>query len=315
MTVQLMPHYRNAHFGTTANRTESAAIARPVSFLGKSDPPEKQADRKLQQANDLLGWLVNQAYLPNKPLSEVEFTVLDLETTGLDRSDRGTEIIELTGIKYRNGVEIGKFSTLVRPEGDIPENIQELTGITPEMAAQGLNQKQALKAFAEFVGSYPILVAHNASYDIPFLRSKLHQNGLEQWKERFDLNRTLCTQTLARVALPKLDGYPERGKGTYTGSTVAQHLGITNPGAHRAENDVKTTALTLYALIKRLQEGANVTGNPMRTLRDLFSLQGPVVPIYAKPLPQTGTEGMIDVVMGKLTEAKTLLDKLKPKTE
>lgn len=59
------------------------------------------------------------------------YTVLDIETTGLD--PRYCEIIEISAMKYSSGQNIGTFSTLVKPSEPIDEYITSLTGITNDM--------------------------------------------------------------------------------------------------------------------------------------------------------------------------------------
>ena len=113
--------------------------------------------------------------------------------------------------------------------------------------------------------------------------------------------------TLARTAMPQLFDYPEKGKGLYQAETLAKYFGLENPSAHRAEDDTRTTALTLYKLIEALQQHKDKTGNPMETLRDLFAYQGPAVSMSAKPIPVPSLEPF-DLV----TKAREVLGGIKP---
>ena len=280
-TLRASTDRKPVYFGEEAAEI-SAAVTPPESR--KTDPANAMA-QQVRRAYDLLGWWLDKQFLPGTPLNQTEFTVLDIETQGFGRSKKDVGIIEVAALKYRDGMEVARFSTLVKPQGAIPEEIQKLTGITQAMADNGIDPKQALEALAQFVGPYATLVAHNAVFDLPFIRSKLHQNGLDEWMSRFDLKRAICPQTLARVALPALFDYPVSGKGLYKAETLASYFGLTNPSAHRAEDDTRTTALTLYKLIDALQSNKDKTGHAMDTLRDLFAYQGPAVTIGAKPIP------------------------------
>ena len=61
-------------------------------------------------------------------LRDVSYCVLDVETTGLD--SRRDQIIEIAGVQYSEGAKIETFSSLVKPNGPIPEQITYLTGIS-----------------------------------------------------------------------------------------------------------------------------------------------------------------------------------------
>jgi len=102
------------------------------------------------------------------PLAEVTFVVVDLETTGGSPADCG--ITEVGAVKVRGGEVLGEFHTLVDPGSAIPPFIQVLTGITDAMVAGSPRIAAVLPGFLEFArGS--VLVAHNAPFDVGFLRA------------------------------------------------------------------------------------------------------------------------------------------------
>ncbi|MGH9000488.1 MAG: exonuclease domain-containing protein [Acidimicrobiia bacterium] len=108
------------------------------------------------------------------PLSEVTFAVVDLETTGTSpASDR---IIEVGAARFRGGVCIGTFSTLVNPARPVPPPVVALTGITPAMVAPAPGIGAVLGPLVDFVGD-AVLVGHNLRFDTAFLDAALAANG------------------------------------------------------------------------------------------------------------------------------------------
>lgn len=106
---------------------------------------------------------------------EGSFTVFDLETTGFSRYLE--EIIEIGAIRYENGKKVGEFSQFVNPRRPIPPHITELTSITDMMVQDADPIEVVLPAFLEFAKD-SILVAHNAAFDVGFVREKARKLGL-----------------------------------------------------------------------------------------------------------------------------------------
>lgn len=104
-----------------------------------------------------------------------EFIIFDIETTGLSPATCG--ITEIGAVKYRAGEVVDEFDTFVDPAMPIPANITELTGITDEMVKGAPSEAEAVKQLLEFAGG-SILVAHNASFDISFIRKVAQQNAI-----------------------------------------------------------------------------------------------------------------------------------------
>ena len=103
-----------------------------------------------------------------RPLREMTFCVVDLETTG-GSAAAGSMITEIGAVKVRGGEVLGEFQTLVNPHTAIPPFIAVLTGITNSMVADAPTIESALPAFLEFASGC-VLVAHNAPFDVGFLR-------------------------------------------------------------------------------------------------------------------------------------------------
>ena len=126
---------------------------------------------------------------------EDSFVVVDLETTGF--SSTNDKIIEIGAVKVKNGVVIEQFSQFVNPKITIPYKITELTGITDDMVkdAEGINI--VINKFKDFV-SDAILVAHNASFDVSFIKKSYNDMG-------YALNNAvLDTIPLAKFLFPEL---------------------------------------------------------------------------------------------------------------
>ena len=102
------------------------------------------------------------------PLPDVTFVVVDLETTGGVRPT--SAITEIGAVKVRGGEVLGEFQTLVDPGEPIPPFIAVLTGITDTMVARR-PASAVLPAFLEFARG-AVLVAHNAPFDIGFLKPR-----------------------------------------------------------------------------------------------------------------------------------------------
>src|ERR1700726_2938153 len=107
-------------------------------------------------------------------LRETTFVVVDLETTGgrMTAVDGkvADAITEIGAVKVRGGVVLGEFATLIDPQRSIPPQIVQLTGITTAMVCDAPTIAAVLPMFLEFAGA-SVLVAHNAGFDVGFLRA------------------------------------------------------------------------------------------------------------------------------------------------
>src|SRR5829696_9214929 len=109
--------------------------------------------------------------LADVSLRETTFVVVDLETTGGRPSGDGHDAItEIGAVKVRGGDVLGELATLVDPGRSIPSQIVALTGITTAMVYNAPTIDSVLPAFLAFSRG-AVLVAHNAGFDIGFLRA------------------------------------------------------------------------------------------------------------------------------------------------
>ena len=172
-------------------------------------------------------------------LRDVTFCVVDLETTG-GSAAAGSMITEFGAVKVRGGEVLGEFQTLVNPHQAIPPFIAVLTGITDSMVAAAPRIEQVLPQFLEFAQGC-VLVAHNAPFDIGFLRHFAEQQG-RPWP-RFEV---LDTAKLARRVITR-DDAPNCKL-----SSLAVVFGSTTTPNHRALSDARATVDVLHGLMARL---------------------------------------------------------------
>ena len=172
-------------------------------------------------------------------LQDVTFCVVDLETTGGSAKD-GSMITEVGAVKVRGGEVLGEFQTLVNPHQAIPAFIAVLTGITDSMVAGSPPIEQVLPQFLEFAHGC-VLVAHNAPFDVGFLKHFAEQQG-RAWPA-FEV---LDTAKLARRVITR-DDAPNCKL-----SSLAALFGASTTPNHRALSDARATVDVLHGLMARL---------------------------------------------------------------
>lgn len=170
-----------------------------------------------------------------------EFVAFDIETTGL--FVKYDAITEIAAAVICNGEVVDQFQTFVDPGRHLEAENIAMTGITDAMLVGAPKPAEALASFLEFVGNRP-LVAHNAEFDIGFIRKGCREAGLE-------FNPTyLDTLVLAQNLLPELNKHKL--------DIVAEHLGLPAFRHHRAGDDAATCGLFLPHFFKRLEEELDV---------------------------------------------------------
>jgi DNA polymerase III subunit epsilon len=188
----------------------------------------------------------NQSWQPSfdelgRSLIDTTFVVVDLETTGGSHSSAA--ITEIGAVKIRGGEIIGEFQTLVNPESPIPAFITVLTGITDAMVVEAPTIGAALFSFLEFAGSpnETVLIAHNAPFDIGFLKSAATQCATP-WPNY----QVLDTARIARYVVTR-DEAPNCKL-----STLATFFGATTNPDHRALSDARATVDVFHGILDRL---------------------------------------------------------------
>ena len=166
-----------------------------------------------------------------------DFVVFDLETTGF--SPVNNAIIEIGAVKVTNGKVTDRFSTFVNPKVPIPYRIEQLTGISDQMVMEAPAIEEILPTFLAFSEGC-VMVAHNASFDMSFIRENCARLGLECPQTYVD------TVGLARVLLPQLSRFKL--------DTVAKALSVHLGNHHRAVDDAECTARIFEKMITLLEQ-------------------------------------------------------------
>lgn len=190
-------------------------------------------------------------------LLDETYVVFDLETTGL-YADKGDSIIEIGAVKMINGKIIDTFDTFVNPNVKLSSEIISITGITDEMLVDAPNEEDAVKAFIDWVGEYP-MVAHNAKFDISFINSAYRKYNLGV------LNNTLI-DTLG------LSRYLESNERYHNLATLVVRYNIPwdEEKHHRADYDAKGTALILDKMLKKLSLNNINTMNELKRYHSII---------------------------------------------
>lgn len=171
------------------------------------------------------------------------YIIFDLETTGLSAATE--RIIEIGAVKVENGEILESFDLFVDPEKAITPEITRLTSITNEMVAGAPKEAEALEQFFRFCDGCDILVAHNADFDMGFLRAAIRRCGREEDPVQID------TLVMARAM------YPELKK--HNLDTIAERLGVTQKHHHRADDDARVLAEIFLKMVQKLVEDAGIT--------------------------------------------------------
>ncbi len=207
------------------------------------------------------------------PDPKAECVVFDIETTGL--SVQNCKITEIGAVKIKDGKILDRFNTFVDPEVPIPEEIVKLTGITDEMVAGAPKVREALEAFFTFIGNdrveegrpYPLLIAHNANFDIGFIRYFADREGL------IFRNPYLDTVALSKHLNPTLKNHKL--------DTIAEAYKLGDFNHHRACDDAEMLAMIYFQMLELMEKSE---------LRDLAALQKEMLestdPLKLKPYHQ-----------------------------
>ena len=166
-----------------------------------------------------------------------EFTVFDIETSGLDPVR--DEVLEIAGLRMRGPEVLDRFEQLIQPTKSIPPEVEKIHGLNEIfLLVNGRGAKEVLDEFFKFIGQ-TIIVGHNIKeFDWLFILNHLRKHQLD-----LPQNKLIDTLELSRKLLP----LPQ-----YTLTNVARHFGFEHKNAHRAMADVEVNAQVFVGLMELL---------------------------------------------------------------
>jgi DNA polymerase-3 subunit epsilon len=248
LTLREIIDHHAADFGSYASkRLKDTAYLR--FFMPVIDVTEPEAARSLTILPesrpefydfDLFGNVQHIPELEDRPLTDLSYTVFDMETTGLNPAE-GDEIISIGAFRMVNCRLLREecFEQLVDPRRSIPWTSVKIHGIHPEMLIGQPFIDQVLPRFNQFVDD-TILVAHNAAFDMRFLQLKEDQTGVKF------VNPVLDTLLLSAVVHPSHE--------THDLEAISQRLGVRILGRHTALGDASATGEIFLKMLPLLAQ-------------------------------------------------------------
>lgn len=159
----------------------------------------------------------------NSKLNDLTFIAFDVETTGL--SPVANRLVELSGVKFSyDNAKVETFSELIDPEMPIPPEVTRIHGITDEMVDGKPTVARVIPAFLDWIGDDSVLIAHNAPFDLEFMRVNIARLGLG-----CPDNYVVDTLVLSREVMPEAPRHQLK--------TIVELLELPSGGYHRALAD------------------------------------------------------------------------------
>lgn len=194
-------------------------------------------------------------------LQSLKFCVIDLETTG--GNPETEKIIEVGMVKVENRKIVEERNFLINPQKDIPDFVQKLTGIRKADVEHAPKIEEVITEILEFIGD-SILVAHNTSFDIPFLNGVLKKLQLPTLD-----NKVICTNIMTKYMIPDIMS----SNLTY----MSEIFGIAHSNAHRAVEDARATGNLLLKYLDIFETKGIRKVNQLYYPRNKFELDRAII--------------------------------------
>lgn len=170
-----------------------------------------------------------------------QYVVFDLETTGLNREIN--KIIEIGAVKILNGKIIDRFSAFINPKEKLSKEIINITNITDDMLENAEDENTVIPKFFEFFGD-SVLVAHNAKFDMGFIKKWAERNG------KAVTNSVVDTVGVSRTLFPEMT--------KHTLKALSKKLNVSLENHHRAVDDAEATANIFVKCIEIFKNEHNI---------------------------------------------------------
>lgn len=178
--------------------------------------------------------LAKRAKTTSFGLIEDELIFLDTETTGLDRQH--CELIQVAALRVCQHEVVDEFCAFIKPTGELPAAISELTGITEADLQNASSADVVLTELAEFIAGDPV-VAHNVEFDRYFLEKQSPVALTQYWVDSL---------SLARIALPRLSHHRL--------NLLVEAFGLDEDVSHNALDDARALAALWRILLCALYD-------------------------------------------------------------
>lgn len=169
-------------------------------------------------------------------MPEGDFTVIDVETTGLD--PRNNDILEIGAIRYRGWKEDARYQSYICPLGALNPAAQERNHITWENVASAPLLSEEFPNFIDFIGE-DLLLGYNIGYDMKFLQTRAEESIS---------NITFDVLAFARDSITSRN---------YKLDTLRDRYALSGP-RHTALGDCESTAQVFFHILKEPSAQAEI---------------------------------------------------------
>ena len=215
--------------------------------------------------------------LDSLPIRERSVVAFDCETTGL-KVEKGHNIIEIALVKHNPDGSVEEWSSLVKPTKRISPSNQAIHGISPSMVEQAPTFDAIYPQLQAFIKDC-ILVAHNSTFDVGFLKTEAERHNLPV------ISEDLVVDTLAMSR--RFFGFPRNNL-----SVVSHRFHLMTPHAHRALPDARNTIYIFWSMLNDIEQRTEkqLTVAELQALCEKYHKRGDYKKNIAKTIAQANRE-------------------------